>query len=415
MNYYFKKNKCKGMRKKVGEYVMEELLGAGTYGEVYRGTKALEPDGQQFAIKMIAKKKMSEKTMSYLEREVDILQMVQHPNIVKLYDIKMTENHYYLIFEYCNGGDLTSLRKKLGGKVPEPLVRHILSQLVAGLNALYQKNTIHRDIKLSNIFLHYESEATKAAQKPLVKIGDFGFARLIEKTNSENGREEAAQPMSIVGTPLNMAPELLHKEAYSFKADIWSLGTIVYELLTGKSPFTGVCKDELVRNVETGLYWVEKTVGLSTECLDFINVCLQLRPAERIKWSDLMNHPFVVGTGSDRITPFDFGKFKARNMRSDHCLQSSTHFIFSSKIRYDFSSAPAETSLKRLDEQLSLESPRESRHSIRLQNSPEKSPTDDIFADYVKVDTNIKESSIGEGDFTSAKLEALTITDKYFY
>lgn len=281
------------MRKKIGEYIIEELIGSGAYGEVYKGISISSPN-ELFAIKMISKANMSEKVFQYLEREVEILQMINHPNVVKLIDIKATENHYYLIFEYCNGGDLSNFRERQGGILSEAQIRYVINQVIRGLNELYNKKAIHRDIKLSNILLYYPDEESKKNERPIVKLGDFGFARLISQVEeSEKSISEMEQKMSIVGTPINMAPELFHKKPYSFKADIWSLGTIMYELGLGKTCYKGKNKLELMQNIDKATYFIPKSMMLSTEYMDLLNACLQFCPNMRAKWKIVLNHDFI--------------------------------------------------------------------------------------------------------------------------
>jgi len=227
------------MSKKVGEYIIEDLIGSGAYSKVFKAHK-LNDHTELYAIKMITKKiliynmrkTLSKKMYKRLEREIEILQMLNHENIVKLKDLMVTDNHYYLIFEYCNGGDLTKYCNNKDGKLDEHTARHIIRQVVEGLNELYNNKAIHRDIKRNNIFLHHP---TKNLMSPTIKLGDFGFARLItQMKDSEPSMGELTRVMSIVGTPLNMAPELLHDKEYSLKADIWSLGTVLYEILCGR-------------------------------------------------------------------------------------------------------------------------------------------------------------------------------------
>lgn len=324
------------MKKKIGDYIMETLIGSGAYGAVYKGTSSKSP-GEEFAIKMVPKKNMSAKVFAYLEREVEILQLFNHEHVVKLKDIKATDNHYYLIFEFCNGGDLANYRKLKGGRVDHTMVRYLLRQITSGLDALYTKKAIHRDIKLSNILLSYPDLASKTNDQPIVKIGDFGFARLTSQEGEpEDHSAEDSQIMSIVGTPLHMAPELFNKQPYSFKADIWSLGTIVYELLCGVNCYTGINKEDLIININKGLYKLPKELNLPVECHDFINACLQLNPKERITWNALKQLPYVT---SDTETPFEVAKFRSYNPKIPHELEDSKYFLFSSNIRYSFFSA----------------------------------------------------------------------------
>eukprot|EP00826_Nyctotherus_ovalis_P011738 TRINITY_DN1305_c0_g2_i1.p1 TRINITY_DN1305_c0_g2~~TRINITY_DN1305_c0_g2_i1.p1 ORF type:complete len:373 (-),score=104.39 TRINITY_DN1305_c0_g2_i1:105-1223(-) len=314
--------------KKVGEYIVEELVGSGTFGEVYRGSSTEEP-GKHFAIKMIAKKNIPEKVFKYLEREVEILQMTNHPNIVKLIDIRATENHYYIVLEYCNGGDLSTFRKNKGGTVSESVIRFILKQLMSGLNEVHTKNAIHRDIKLSNVLLCYPDEEAKAKQQPVVKLGDFGFAKLITQLESS----EESEPIAFLENLLNAAPEIVREHKSSFKSDIWSLGTIVYELLCGRNCYSGIIREELVRNIDKALYHIPKQVKLSLECLDFLNACLQFDVDKRIEWKDLLSHSFIT---TNNMTEFPPETFRKLNKIPKDLFEQENSYVLSSKVRYTF-------------------------------------------------------------------------------
>ncbi len=305
------------MKKRIGDYTLEELIGAGSFGEVFRATSAKSSD--MFAVKMINRKTLPPQVFSYLEREVEMLQMVEHENVVKLRDLKVSENHYYLIFEYCNGGDLAAYTKKLSGKLPESQTRSLLRQVVQGLGRLYSLNGIHRDLKLSNILLHYPT----ASSSPVAKICDFGFARAVP------GAVSGDMAMSIVGTPVNMAPEVLHGRPYSAKADMWSLGTVTYELLFGSPPFAAFSREDLIKAMERGRVSVPKDRGISAEGVDFVNACLQYDPKERIGWQELAKHPFIEG---NRVTRFDFGLFSKDN----EATEEEGTYRLSAHTRYDF-------------------------------------------------------------------------------
>lgn len=325
------------MKKKIGDYIVESIIGSGAYGQVYKGTNVKVP-GEEYAIKMVSKRNMSEKVYAYLEREVEILQMFNHENVVRLKDIKATDNHYYLIFEYCNGGDLANYRKSKGGRVDQKIVRYLLRQIILGMDALYDKKAIHRDIKLSNILLYYPDSDSRTKDKPIVKLGDFGFARLVYQSGETDAPSvQESQIMSIVGTPLHMAPELFKKQKYSFKADIWSLGTIVYELLCGMNCYTGINKEDLINNINKGYYKISKELNLSIECMDFLNACLQLSNTDRIKWKVLKQLAFVI---TDNETPFVLDKFKENNPTIKDVLEDSKNYIFCSKVRYAYFELP---------------------------------------------------------------------------
>jgi len=314
--------------KKVGEYIIEKLIGSGIYGEVYKGSSTEEP-GKLFAIKTIAKKNMPEKVFKHLEREVEILHMLNHPNIVKLIDIRATENHYYIVQEYCNGGDLSMFRRNKKGTVNEDTTRFIIKQLVKGLNEVYKKNAVHRDIKLTNVLLSYPNEESRLKEQPIVKLGDFGFARVMTQLESS----EKCELVPLLENLLNAAPELFRKHTSSFKSDIWSLGIVTYEVLCGKKCFLGITKEELMRNIDKGIYEIPKRIKLSVECLDFLNACLQFDPDKRIEWKDLLDHKFV---NDDKVTEFNFEVFKKVNGTPKDLPESEFSYSLSTKTRYKF-------------------------------------------------------------------------------
>lgn len=180
--------------------------------------------------------------------------------------------------DYCNGGDLEDLlAKRL--RFTEKEARHILSQIVQGYKSIIKEKVVHRDLKLANILIHFENkseEETLGNRKnfqlwkytcPLTEnikivIADLGFAKQI---TSEYMAETQC------GTPLFMAPEVLQGKEYGRKVDVWSIGTIFYEMLTGFVPFTGRNQMDLVRNLEKGNYLFPKAVNLSLEGLHFLN------------------------------------------------------------------------------------------------------------------------------------------------
>jgi len=188
--------------------------------------------------------------------------------------------------QYCNGGDLDGLRE-LRGRFKEQEARYFLSQIIKGFKAISAMNVVHRDLKLANILVNFKnidmnyvmdggkpySEFKKTS--PLiglvdVVIADLGFAKVVEEGNLTE---------TMCGTPLNMAPEILKGARYDHKVDVWSLGTVFFEMVTGFTPFTGMNKDDLKRNLEIGTYKFPKHVHMSLEGLDFLNCCLQHDPS----------------------------------------------------------------------------------------------------------------------------------------
>ena len=284
----------------VDNLILEKELGEGAFGKVFL-TK-IEGDNDIYATK-IYDRDIIEKTPDlerYMKSEISILNRLNHPNIVKFRDAKKTKKHFYLVMEYCNGGELgkalEKYQKKFGKPFSEEIVQYLMRQIMSAFNYLHSKSIMHRDIKLENILIKYNNEADKEnlnLLKAQVKIIDFGFACIL---NSPNVLKE-----SIVGNPMNMDPLILKKLnsngrirrlGYDIKVDIWSLGSICYEMLIGRSAFDSEDMDELVDKIEKGLYNVP--TNLSKEVISFINCMLQYDPESRLTCDQLINHQFLT-------------------------------------------------------------------------------------------------------------------------
>lgn len=311
--------------KRIGEYVIKELIGIGAYGKVYKG---YSKNGEECAIKIIPKKNLPRKLFKYIENEVKILQEFDNEKIVKLKGKIESENNYYIILEYCNNGDLEHYLKLKGGKVTELETRGLIRKIVQCLDLLYKKRILHRDIKLANIFLH----CVGADSTPLIKLGDFGLAQLAANSDNSKSFSDEYAVRSAVGTTTNMAPEVLQQKRYSFKADIWSLGTILYELLFGHYMFEAENREELIQKVLKGEYRIPSDAQISIECLEFLTCCLQDDPEKRISWEDLLNHSFIL---TDNYTKLHFDQLQSLNPSIEISGNSA---IFSSKAKYGFKS-----------------------------------------------------------------------------
>jgi serine/threonine-protein kinase ULK/ATG1 len=199
-------------------YWPSDLLGQGSFAEVFEG---VSDNGVKVAIKRIHKKKLKkESSKRLLESEVAIMKKLNHPNLVRLLEYLEVADHICLVMEFCDAGDLGIF---IIAKAPmkESLIQHITRQIVAGIKYMRAQDIVHRDLKPQNILL--------CSGEPLiVKIADFGFARHLED------QDMAA---TFCGSPLYMAPEVLAGNEYNAKADLWSLGAILYQCLTGKAPY----------------------------------------------------------------------------------------------------------------------------------------------------------------------------------
>lgn len=177
------------MGKRIGSYELKSKLGKGTFGTVYLGKHI--PSKNKIAIKQITRKDLRTDQQNRLEQEIICQRSVDSDYVVKLLDVQKTDNNFYLILEYCSGGDLGQFIQQ-NGPVDEPVARRWMQNLTEGFKALRAKNIIHRDMKLQNILL---TEPTTSA---ILKLADFGMSRFLD--------DDLAQ--SWLGTPLYMAPEV---------------------------------------------------------------------------------------------------------------------------------------------------------------------------------------------------------------
>ena len=279
-------------------YTLVKNLGKGEFGEVFLAQKI--ETGQLFAIKKVPKQKVEVPSIKkYFSNEVTILKELHHKNIIRLETIKQTMRNYYIITEYYNGGGLTECLRKhkmiKGRPFSEEIVQHLMKQIVDALIYLHSKGLVHRDLKLDNLLVNFESEEDKRNLNMLkaeVKIIDFGFATYLDNEGLR---------YSILGSPINMDPVLLTKLinqnvsnfiGYSEKADIWSLGTVCYEMITGRLIFQAQNVIDLVRLVEDGIYHIP--TDLSQEIVSFLTSMLQYSSKNRLSAVELSNHPFLT-------------------------------------------------------------------------------------------------------------------------
>ena len=275
-----------------------KLLGKGSFGEVY--LSKIKGKNQYFATKRIERKN-AESTgfKKYIENEIDLIRHLNHPNILKLEGVKISQNHYYIIMEYINGGELSACLKKYMERYkkafPEEIVQYLMIQIIEGLCYLHKQKIIHRDLKPDNIMVSFDSEQDKQnlnMLKAKIKIIDFDFA-----TKLSADKKNLA--FTAIGTANYMDPIILNKYlkrkninlGYDEKVDIWSIGNVCYELLIGKSVFDAESLGELVNKVENGNFAVPKT--LSKEVVSFINSMLQYDPKSRLSAEELRKHPFL--------------------------------------------------------------------------------------------------------------------------
>ncbi|KDP24546.1 hypothetical protein JCGZ_25110 [Jatropha curcas] len=260
----------------VGDYLVGRQIGSGSFSVVWRARHRIH--GTEVAIKEIATSRLNKKLQDSLMSEIFILKRINHPNIICLHDIIEEPGRIHIVLEYCKGGDL-SMYIQRHGRVPEATAKHFMQQLAAGLQILRDNNLIHRDLKPQNLLLSTNDS------NAVLKIADFGFARSLQP----RGLAE-----TLCGSPLYMAPEIMQLQKYDAKADLWSVGAILFQLVTGKTPFTGNNQIQLLQNIvkSTELQFPSDN-ALSAECKDLCQKLLRRNPVERLTFEEFFNHPFL--------------------------------------------------------------------------------------------------------------------------
>ena len=258
-------------------YLKTKVLGSGAFGEVWLvHHKDLDRD---FAMKIIKKRKNKSSDEKEILNEIEILKKLDHPKILKIVDFYSTLKKYYIITEYCPEGELFNEIIKLG-KFDEGHSAFIINQILKAVTYLHKMNVIHRDLKPENIMIT-NREKNGCLQ---VKLIDFGTAKIYEKGHSES---------KYVGSSYYMAPEII-KRNYDEKCDLWSIGVILYILLTGRPPFDGNDDDEILENVQKGVYdkWAYPFPLLSSHAKDLIFKLLQYEPKKRLSAEEALDHPW---------------------------------------------------------------------------------------------------------------------------
>ncbi|XP_035631777.1 serine/threonine-protein kinase ULK1-like isoform X8 [Oncorhynchus keta] len=273
------------------EFSRKDLIGHGAFAVVFKGRNREKHDWE-VAVKCINKKNLA-KSQTLLGKEIKILKELKHENIVALHDFQETASSVYLVMEYCNGGDLADyLHSK--GTLSEDTIRVFLQQIAGAMRVLQTKGIIHRDLKPQNILLSYPAGRKSHSTNTCIKIADFGFARYLQNN---------MMAATLCGSPMYMAPEVIMSQNYDAKADLWSIGTILFQCLTGKAPFQASSPQDL-------RLFYEKNKNLSpnipreTSCplrLLLLGL-LQRNHTDRMDFEEFFRHPFLEASSSMKKT-----------------------------------------------------------------------------------------------------------------
>ncbi|XP_034715244.1 MAP/microtubule affinity-regulating kinase 3a isoform X22 [Etheostoma cragini] len=243
----------------VGNYRLLKTIGKGNFAKVKLARHILT--GREVAIKIIDKTQLNPNSLQKLFREVRIMKILNHPNIVKLFEVIETERTLYLVMEYASGGEVFDYLVA-HGRMKEKEARAKFRQIVSAVQYCHQKHIVHRDLKAENLLLDADMN---------IKIADFGFSNEFTMGNKLD---------TFCGSPPYAAPELFQGKKYDGpEVDVWSLGVILYTLVSGSLPFDGQNLKELRERVLRGKYRIP--FYMSTDCENLLKRFLVLNPAKR--------------------------------------------------------------------------------------------------------------------------------------
>ena len=257
------------------------ILGSGRLGNVVRAMDV--KTGEMFAVKRLFYDPSNESQVAFLqglEKEVQILQKLAHPNIVKFLGSECSTDSLYLYLEYLPGKSLAALIGEVGA-LPEHLVKLYLRDILAGLKYLHEHGVVHRDLKGANLLMDEDGR---------VHLADFGCSSQLDASSSHSD-----VLTSLKGSLPWMAPEVIQQNGYGRKADIWSVGCVAIELLSGKPPWQEF-ENQLQAIVRIGLSadLPDMPAGISAEASDFLFQCIQRNPKQRPTARELLCHPFIL-------------------------------------------------------------------------------------------------------------------------
>ncbi|GFS42583.1 CBL-interacting protein kinase 5 [Actinidia rufa] len=306
------------------KYEMGRLLGKGTFAKVYYGKQVIS--GESVAIKVINKDQVRrEGMMDQIQREIAVMRLVRHPNMVEIKEVMATKTKIFVVMEYVKGGELFATVAR--GRLREDLARKYFQQLISAVDFCHSRGVCHRDLKPENLLLDENGD---------LKVSDFGLSALPEQLRHDGLLHTRC------GTPAYVAPEVLRKKGYDgSKADTWSCGVILYVLLAGFLPF----QDENLVNMYKKVFKAEFEFPpwISSEARRLISKLLVVDPQRRITIPAVMRVPWFCKnfsrSNSFQITPNpDESAPNLRKSSSSPAFFNAFEFISSMSSGFDLSS-----------------------------------------------------------------------------
>jgi serine/threonine protein kinase len=282
------------------KYRIERLLAKGGFAEVFLATDII--NARSVAIKRIVVSSTEDGSMSRVELEIDAMSKLRHPNIIGYHETIKHADYWYIVMEYCECGTLSDVvtylenetRKQNINFNREAHVYYYMNQIKEGLRYIQLNNYVHRDIKCANILIQSSDKSDIEFPEPnydlnrklIVKIADFGLT----KSTTLSATPDLLSTMC--GSPLTMAPEMIAGRGYTSKADLWSIGVVMYQLMFSLYPTHGETCQDLFKNIVD----TDKTINFhlykdfEAECFGLVSGLLNKIPDRRLSWDDFFSH-----------------------------------------------------------------------------------------------------------------------------
>lgn len=288
-------------------YEIGDKIGSGKFGLIKSGLN--KKTGDKVAIKIMSKKDMTTSDLELVRTEIEILKICQHPNIIQLYEVFENIEYFYILMEYCSGGDLFEYLEKRGFHIQESRACDIMHKMCAAIYYIHSYGVAHRDLKPENVLMTTKDDNAD------IRILDFGLSKIIGPD------EKCTEPY---GTLSYVAPEVLLDEPYTKEVDLWSLGIITYLLLSGSLPFDHKTNEEEIARktvMEPPPYRGSIWKKVSPEAKDFVDRLLIKDPKKRMTIKETLEHEWFHKFCGNDVT-------NARKKSKD--IHSSTFELYSS-------------------------------------------------------------------------------------
>ena len=292
----------------IGKYRLFGVIGEGSFSIVKCGQHIFT--GEPVAVKIVPKDRLrNPEDLQWLRQEVAVMKRLDHPGIVKLIDFLEDDSAFYMILEYCGGGELFDFIIKRT-RVQEPLARRLFKQICLTIEYIHSQGIVHRDLKPENLLL---------SQANVVKLIDFGLCST-----------EISVPLTNrCGSPCYIAPEtLVQSSYYGAPADVWALGVILYALVDGSLPWNYQDSNKMFEQITKGEFPMPQMI--SPACQDLLGSILDPNPVTRITIQGILTHPWLAGLGNvfpvqravqEKIKEprlhLDMGGFSVNDLRSN--------------------------------------------------------------------------------------------------